>query len=54
MRNVWDVQQSVVEKGEMITVLGVLDRNPNGVHMASMSSSIIDFKNPPHEIQSWY
>lgn len=45
MRNVWDVQQSAVEKGEMITVLGVLDRNPNGVHMASMSSSIIDFKN---------
>lgn len=43
MRNVWDVQQSVVEKGEMITVLGVLDRNPNGVHMASIS--IIDFKN---------
>lgn len=44
MRNVWDVQQSVVEKGEMITVLGVLDRNPNGVHMA-LSSSIVDFKN---------
>ena len=38
------MQQSVVEKGE-ITVLGVLDRNPNGVHMATMSSSFIDFIN---------
>ena len=44
MRNVRDVQQSVVEKGE-ITVLVVLYRNPNGVHMASMSPSIIDFIN---------